>query len=201
LFVDTETSGLIKRSLPLESPEQPWIVSLAAQLTDDSGRELASINTRIRANGRTIEDGARAVHGVSSALAGRTGVSELAALGVLCGRESFASQARYVIGHGLSFDRDVVTSVLARHGRDATTWTRPGIEFIDTMTAAASFCKIASDRPDGSYKWPSLSEACELLLNEPPISGPHDAWQDVMSCKLLFFWLRSHGAFEAREAA
>jgi hypothetical protein len=126
LFVDTETSGLFKKNLPLDSDQQPWVVSLAAELCDDVGRQIASINTGIRANGRKITEDARAVHGVSSALAGRTGVSELAALGVLCGRESLASQARYVIGHGVSFDRDVITSVLARNKRDATTWVRPG---------------------------------------------------------------------------
>jgi len=201
LFIDCETSGLIKRSLPLDSPEQPWIVSLAAQLCDDAGRELASLNTRIRANGRTIEEGARKVHGVSTALAGRTGVSELAALGVLCGKESFASQARFVIGHGLSFDRDVVTSVLSRHGRDATTWTRPGLEFVDTMLAATPFCKIPSDHDSGGYRWPSLDAACEILLNEPPRTGEHDAGDDLRRAKLLYFWLRSHNAFETDTAA
>jgi hypothetical protein len=201
LFVDCETSGLFKKNLPLDSDQQPWVVSLAAELCDDVGRQVASINTGIRANGRKITDGAQAVHGVSSATAGRTGVSELAALGVLCGRESFASQARYVIGHGISFDRDVITSVLARNGRDATTWARPGLTFIDTMLAATPFCKLPSDRDDGSYKWPSLDEACDLLLNEPPRTGPHNAWEDIQRAKLLFFWLRQRGALDIEAAA
>jgi DNA polymerase III epsilon subunit-like protein len=201
LFVDTETSGLFKKNLPLDSDQQPWVVSLAADLCDDVGRQIASINTGIRANGRKITEDARAVHGVSSATAGRTGVSELAALGVLCGRESFASQARYVIGHGVSFDRDVITSVLARNGRDATTWVRPGLQFVDTMLASTPFCKLPSGHEAGGYKWPSLDEACELLLNEPPRTGPHNAWDDVQRAKLLFFWLRSHGALEIGEAA
>lgn len=200
LFVDCETSGLIKRTLPLDSPEQPWIVSLAAELCDDAGQQFACINTRIRANGRTIEDGARNVHGVSSAAAGRTGISELAALGVLCGRESLASQARYVIGHGLSFDRDVITSVLARHGRDATIWLRPGLSFVDTMLAAAAFCKLPSEHDSGGYKWPSLDDACVILLNDPPRTGAHDAWDDLQRAKRLYFHLRSAGAFEAEAA-
>lgn len=201
LFVDCETSGLFKKNLPMDSDQQPWVISLAAELCDDQGRQLASINTGIRANGRKITDGAQKVHGVSSALAGRTGVSELAALGVLCGRESLASQARYVVGHGVSFDRDVITSVLARNGRDATTWVRPGLTFQDTMTAATAFCKLPSDLDDGSYKWASLDEACEILLSEPPRTGPHNAWDDLQRCKLLFFWLRSRGAFETEEVA
>lgn len=201
LFLDTETSGLIKTSLPLDSPEQPWIVSMAAELTDGAGQQIAAIRTGIRANGRTISDGARKVHGVSSAIAGRSGVSELAALGVLCGRESLASQARYVIGHGVSFDRDVVTSVLARHGRDPAIWARPGLEFVDTMVAAAPFCGIAGEHESGGYRWPSLDLACETLLGEAPRTGLHDAWDDLRRCKALYFWLRDHDAFEAEAAA
>lgn len=201
LFVDCESSGLFKKHLPLDSDQQPWIVSIAAELCDDVGRQIACIRSGIRANGRKITDGAQKVHGVSSALASRTGVSELAALGVLCGRESFASQARYVIGHGLSFDRDIITSVLARNGRDATTWVRPGLQFVDTMLAATPFCKIPSDHEAGGYKWPSLDEASDILLSEPPREGPHDPWDDIQRAKLLFFWLKSHGALEIEEAA
>lgn len=201
LFVDIESSGLLKKNLPLDSAEQPWVVSLAAELCDDTGRQLACINTGIRANGRKITEGARLVHGVSSQLAGRTGISELAALGVLCGRESLASQARFVIGHGLGFDRDVITSVLARNGRDATIWMRPGLQFVDTMTAATPFCKIASEHESGGYKWASLDEACEILLEEPPRTGRHSAWDDVQRCKALYFWLRDRGVFELEGAA
>lgn len=201
LFLDCETSGLIKKALPLGSPEQPWIVNLAAELTDGAGKQLACIRTGIRANGRTITDGARNVHGVSSATAARSGVSELAALGVLCGRESLASQARYVIGHGISFDRDVVTSVLAGQGRDPASWTRPGLQFVDTMLAAAPFCGISGEHESGGYRWPSLDQACETLLGEAPRVGPHDAWDDLRRCKELYFWLRDHDAFETEKAA
>lgn len=201
LFVDCETSGLIKRNLPLDSDQQPWVCSLAAELTDADGNQLACINTAIRANGRRIEAGASAVHGVSSQLAGRTGVSELAALGVLCGRESLASQARYVIGHGISFDRDVITSVLARHGRDATTWVRPGLQFVDTMTTATPFCKIVSDHDSGGYRWPSLDDAGHILFCDQPREGPHSAWDDIQRTKKLFFYLRQQGAFDLGEAA
>lgn len=201
LFVDCESSGLFKANLPMDSEQQPWIVSLAAELVSDAGQQIACINTGIRANGRKITDGAQKVHGVSSALAGRTGVSELAALGVLCGRESLASQARYVIGHGVSFDRDIITSVLARNGRDATTWVRPGLTFIDTMLAATPFCRIPAERDDGAFKWPSLDETSEMLLCEPARTGPHAAWDDLQRCRRLFSWLKARNAFDMAEAA
>lgn len=201
LFVSIRTSGLIKKNLPLEDASQPWVVSVAAELTSGEGAQIASINTGIRAGDRKVSDGAQKIHGISSQLASRTGVSELAALGVLCGRESLASQARYVVGHGLDFDRDVITSVLARNGRDAKTWTRPGLQFVDTMTAAAPFCKLTSEHESGSYRWPSLDDACRILIGEEPRSGAHDAWNDLRRCKALFFWLRERGAFDLAEAA
>jgi len=200
LFIDVETSGLLKRDIPLDSNEQPWCCHIAAELCDDAGRQLASLNTPVRAHGRAISTAASNIHGVTSTMAGRTGVSELAALGVLCGRESLASQARYVIGHGISFDRDIVTSTLARLGRDAISWVRPGLQFICTMTAAAPFCRIESRHESGGYKWPSLDEACGMLLGMAPRSGPHNAWDDLQRAKSLFFHLRSSGAFEMSEA-
>ncbi len=200
LLLDLETSGLIKKGLPLDSPEQPWCVSLAAELCDSEGNTLALLSTGIRANGRKIADDARKVHGISSAISGRTGVSELAALGVLCGRESFASQALWCVGHGISFDRDVVISLLARHGRDPASWTRPGLQFCDTMTAAAPFCRIPSEHESGGYKWPSLDECCVRLLGEQPREGTHSAIDDLSRTKRLFFWLRSHNAFEMEAA-
>lgn len=200
LFLDLETSGLIKKGLPLDSPEQPWCVSLAAELSDSEGNPLALLSTGIRANGRKIADDARKVHGISSAISGRTGVSELAALGVLCGRESLASQALYAVGHGISFDRDVVISLLARHGRDATSWTRPGLQFVDTMTAAAPFCRLPSDHESGGFKWPTLDECCAILLGEPERTGHHNALDDLQRTKRVFFWLRAHNAFEMEAA-
>jgi hypothetical protein len=196
LFLDTETSGLIKRNFPLESPEQPWIVSIACQLCSSDGTELAALRTTIRAHGRAIGEAAKAVHGISSRDAGKGGIAEKSALRLLCGHESLASQSRYVIGHGLDFDRDVISGSLLRNGWDPAVWLRPGLTFIDTMISVAPFCKLPSDHDSGSYKWPSLDQACEFLLGEPPREGRHDAWDDLNRCKRLYFWLRERGAFE-----
>lgn len=193
----------MKRNLPLESVEQPWIVSMAAELCDADGNHIAGLDTGIRApEGRKISSGATAVHGVSSARAARTGVSELAALGVLCGRESFVSQARYVIGHGISFDREIITSTMARLGREPSAWIRPGLTFLDTMVTATPFCRLPHDPPreDGSYKWPTLDDSCQILLGEPPRQGAHKPWDDIQRCKRLYFWLRDHRAFDLEAA-
>ena len=198
LFIDVETSGLLRRDLPPDDPGQPWVISLAAELCDVDGNQLAIINTAIRANGRTISEGARAVHGVSSRDAGHTGISELAALAVLCGRESFVSQATHLIGHNIDFDVGVIEGVLLRCGREASALRRPGLQTACTMKAATPFCKIAPAKPrdDGSYKWPSMNECRTMLLGKPANDGLHGALQDMLDAKELYFWLRERGAFE-----
>lgn len=201
LFLKTHASGTLKKGLPLDAPDQPWIVFLAAQLTDADGNELASINTGIRSDGRAISEAATALHGITTRRAACTGVKEKAALSVLCGKESFVSQARFVVGHGMQFDRDVITGLIMRNGWDASVWTRPGVEFVDTMTAAAPFCKLTSEHDSGSYRWPSLDDACRILLGEEPRAGVHDAWDDLNRTKRLFFWLRERGAFDLEAAA
>jgi DNA polymerase III epsilon subunit-like protein len=197
LFLDCETSGLLRRDLPHEAPEQPWIVSIAAELCDPTGNRIAALDTQIRANGRAITAGAEAVHGVSNRAAGRAGISEIAALAVICGKESFVGQAAAIVGHNVSFDVEVIECVLARNGRESSAIKRPGLSTICTMRAATAFCKLPPKEGRDGFKWPSLDEACSILLGEPPREGFHGAWADMQRAKRLYFKLRELGAFEA----
>ena len=199
LFVKTHASGTLQKGLPPDAPDQPWICFLAAQLTDADGNELASINTGIRSDGRAISEAATVAHGITTRRAACTGVKEKAALSVLCGRESLCSQARYIIGHGLQ--KDIITGLILRNGWDASVWTRAGVEFIDTTIAAAPFCKLTSEHESGSYRWPSLDDACHALLGQEPRAGVHSAWDDLSRCASLFFWLRERGAFDLEAVA
>lgn len=192
LFIDCETSDLLKRDRPLDDPSQPWAVSIAAQLVIDE-TESDFFHLHIKAEGRQVRAGAEAVHGISTRLAAKRGLSEVAALGVLCG---LAAQAEMVVGHGIDFDRQIIEGMLLRRGKETKLWTRPGLEFVDTMKAATPFCRIETDREDGSFKWPSLDEACTLLLNEHPRAGAHGAWDDLQRCRRLHAWLQERGAWE-----
>ena len=196
VFVDTESSDLLKRHLPLSDESQPWIVSIAADLTDIDGNTLDHFSTRIRADGRKIRDGAESIHGISSRSAGRNGVSEIVALGMLLG---FVAQAKYCVGYGLDFDRQLVESMLIRRRRDTRLWIRPGLEFVNVMLPATPVCKIQPKEPrdDGSHKWPSLSEAQSIILGESPREGNHNAWTDAQITKRLFFELMRRGVIEA----
>lgn len=192
LFMDAETSDLLKRDRPLDDPSQPWAVSIAAQLVIDE-TESDFFHVHIKAEGRQVRAGAEAVHGISTRLAAKRGLSEVAALGVLCG---LAAQAETVVGHGIDFDRQIIEGMLLRRGKETKLWTRPGLEFVDTMKAATPFCRIEADREDGSFKWPSLDEACAILLGEKPREGTHGAWDDLQRCRRLHAWLQERGAWE-----
>lgn len=199
LFLDCETSGLLRRELPLEDPAQPWCVSIAAELCDGDGNALDFFSTRVRSEGRKVRDAASAIHGVTSRQADKAGVNEIVALGMLSG---FAAQALYAVGHGVEFDRKVIEGVLLRKGKDPRLLTRPGLEWRDSMLAATPFCKIVPNPPrdDGGHKWASLDEASEILLGEPRREGPHTGWDDIQRTKRLYFWLLAHNAFEALAA-
>lgn len=194
LVVDSETSDLLKADLPLGDAAQPWIVSLAAQLCTPEGLVRDFFHIRIRADGRQVRTGAQAVHGISTREAARHGVSEVTAFGMLIG---FAAQASYAVGHGIdSFDRRVVESGLIRLGKDTRMWTRAGLQFIDTMLVAAPVCKIPSGRDDGQFKWPSLDEACQSILDEAPREGAHSAYDDCDRARRLFLALRERNCVE-----
>lgn len=194
LFFDLETSDLLRRDVPLGDPAQPWIVSIGAQLCAMDGMLRDHFHARIRADGRQVRAGAQAVHGVSSRDAARTGVSETVGLGMLIG---FAAQATYCAGHGIEgFDRQVVESVLLRLGKDTRMWTRPGLQFFDTMKLATPVCRIPSGRDDGGFKWPSLDEALFELLGEPARGGFHSAYEDCDRARRLFLALRERNVVE-----
>lgn len=193
LVVDVEGSGLIKRDLPLSNPSQPWCMSIAARLMDESFVPLDWMYTRIRSDGRRVEAGAERVHGVSARAAARMGISEIAALGCLIG---LAAQSRYLIGHGVDYERQIIAGVLERQNKNTSIWMRPGLEVICTMKAAAPFCRLPSGRDDNDWKWPTLDQACETLLGEAPRSGTHNAWDDMERADRLFQHLHGKNAFD-----
>lgn len=198
MFIDTETSGLIDRARPLSDPGQPWIVSIAAELAAEDGTPLAHFATQIRADGRKIKPGAEAVHGITNRDAGRGGVGEAAALGLLIGLINQVPAGGRVIGYGLAFDRDVVLGLLMRKSADKAiaSWSRPGLEWVDLIEPSSQFCRIPSEHVPDTYRWPSLDEAGEALCGLPRRVGHHGAFDDATRAKAVYLELVRRGAIE-----
>lgn len=190
LFVKIATTDKLREGV------EPVIVALAAELTQMDGTPRDFVHTRVRLGSGHVKPDAQEVHGISSRMAGRDGVSVVVALGMLCG---MAAQAQYLIGHGIGFDRDVVIGALGRLGKDARMLTRPGLQVIDTMLAATPVCKLAHEPPftSGAFRWPSLDEVAESVLHELPSAGPQSCWDKLGKTKRIYFALRQLNVLEA----
>lgn len=202
LFVDVECSGLYRRNKPADDPSQPWCVSIAADLRDDHGIRIpdAWFSLRIRADGRSIEPAAEAVHGISTREARSGGVNEIAALGCLIG---LVAQADVLVGHGLDFDWHVINSLLVRRKNETAVaaWNRPRLRRVCTMIASTEVCQIPSETVPDTFKWPSLDEAAAQICGIEPRTGPHSPWDDVQRTAAIYFSMVRTGLLEPSEAA
>ena len=75
IFFDTETNGLWRRDLNENHEDQPRLVSLAFQVTDDNERVVAQYSSRIEPDKFIIPDDAAKIHGITTEVAKETGVS------------------------------------------------------------------------------------------------------------------------------
>lgn len=198
LFVDAESTDLIKEDLPPSSPEQPWLVQVGADLSDQNGKTTGFLRRYVRLpENASVRPGAEAVHGISTRQARRHGATQRWALyGIL----EMMNEARFAISYG-RFDRDLGASLIQRIGGSETgqwlqQWSRPGLEWINLITTCSALCKIPGEHFSGGFKWPSLDVACEVLLGEAPREAEHDSWDDCQRLKRLFFALKERNALE-----
>lgn len=193
-FCDLETSGLNISGLPPEAPEQPWPLQIAAELCDYDGTTKSHMSIYVKADGRKVDAGATAVHGITSREADKTGVSEVVALAMLVG---LVGDAEKVIGFGVNYDKGVILGALTRRERPTRKFLRPGLEFIDLIPPAAAACKLPTDHSSNSFRWPDLSTAFSMLTNglatvdDIDLPAAHDAWGDCRRAKAVYFALKA----------
>lgn len=193
LVCSLATSGLLDRDKPLDDPSQPWPVACAAALFDDAGEMHDRMNPMVLPKGRLISSDATAIHGITARQAEREGQMEAVALAYLVG---MASNAEAVVGFGMTFMRDVITTALMRAGRPTTRWLRPGLQFIDLIQPAAAACKLPSEHESGTYRWPSLDTAANALgFGVNPVSL-RNTWSDMELAARIFFTLKIRNMIE-----
>lgn len=178
LFFDTETTGKTDfNSGP--GVHQPHVVQLASLLTDETGKERASLSLIIKPEGWTVPNEAAAIHGITTEIAEQCGVPLLAALSVF---SMLCSQANTLVAHNIDFDMLVMLSAYLRADKPH----RMDCRKFCTMHATTPVCKLPGKY--GKFKWPKLSEAHEFLL-KTPLEGAHDALADVRGCMRVYFAL------------
>jgi DNA polymerase III epsilon subunit-like protein len=192
LFFDTETTGLLRGSLPLgglaatpaETPDSwPRLVQLAWLLISDNNELLSAQSDIIRPDGFAIPETASSIHGITTYRALSHGES----LTKVLSRFSAAiARAELLVCHNFDFDAGVCGAEFLRSG------------FPNPITAKRSFCTmkqsaaiIGIPRLNGQAgKYPTLSELHQHCFGTPP-AATHNASADVAATARCFFALLS----------
>ncbi|MGB0376314.1 MAG: DNA polymerase III subunit alpha [Flavobacteriaceae bacterium] len=184
LIFDTETTGLPKRwDAPLTDLDNwPRCVQIAWQLHDAEGELIEHCDFLIKPNGYTIPYESETVHGISTALADAKGVPLSEVLDAL---QKALNQTKYVVGHNVSFDLNIMGAEFLRSGRENLL---DSYAVLDTCTEPiAEWCKIPGGR-GGKFKLPTLTELHEKLFGNP-FEEAHNATADVEATTRCFLQL------------
>ena len=184
LIFDTETTGLPKKwNAPLSDAENwPRCIQIAWQIHDARGDLVRHENYLIKPDGYTIPYDSEKIHGISTALAEEQGIPLAEVL------EKFHAALRtvdFVVGHNVSFDRNIMG---AEYLRADLADVLEDKMVIDTCTEeTAQLCQLTGGR-GGKFKLPTLSELYHFLFQEG-FEEAHNATADVEATTRAFLEL------------
>ncbi len=191
LVFDTETTGLPKiENAPLTDFDNwPRMVQLAWQIHDEKGRFVENHNYLVQPDGFVIPIDAKMVHGISTEHAMKYGkpLNEVLDLFMIS-----AAKAKYLVGHNINFDLNVLGCEFLRCGREnpLRRW-----QIIDTCTEkTAEFCQFPGGK-GGKFKLPRLGEFHHLLFGEY-FDSAHNACADVEATARVFLELIRRGVLD-----
>ena len=186
LIFDTETTGLPKRwKAPLTDSENwPRCIQIAWQIHDIKGTLIRHEDYLISPDGFTIPFDSEKIHGISTALAENQGTPLAEVLNKF---HTALNEVEFVVGHNVSFDRNIMGAEYLRSGLEDVFEQKA---VIDTCTEeTAGLCQIAGGR-GGKFKLPTLSELYFFLFQER-FEDAHNATADVeATTRALFELLR-----------
>ena len=175
IFFDTETTGVNKSS--------DRVVQLAWLISTESGKELSRKNFLIKPSGFIIPSAAEKIHGISTDVASRFGVSLRKAL---LDFSHDVNKCNVVVAHNISFDLGMLRP---EFDRENIKWRLDEKLMICTMRASTNWCRLAKLDGRPGYKWPKLDELHYRLFGTY-FSNAHDALNDVVATKDCFFELK-----------
>lgn len=211
LVYDFETQGLPLFKEPSEHPGQPHFTQIAAELcVEETGDVLASIDILVRPEGWTIPQEVQDLTGITMDKATRFGIPEDAALTAFLELWCNADQR---VAHNESFDARIARIAIMRSAYwsgEAMQTSTGEVPFADYWKAAPAFCtqtnstrilmlppteKMKAKRMTGP-KSPNLGEAYKFFTGQDLV-GAHNAKNDIMACKEVYFGIRQHLAESA----
>ena len=188
IFFDFEATGIPLWKEPSDSPDQPHIVQVAAELVDANNREIVDqIDMIVRPEGWTITAELEALHGISHERAMAEGVPERRAVeSILKMRE----RADLRVAHNRTFDDRIQRIGLKRYfdvpeDKAPEGYDQPS----DAWKDGKGFCTCQEARKAlGLKKLPTLQEAHVALIGEE-YEGAHNANNDTAACRAVYFAL------------
>ena len=188
LIFDTETTGLPRNyNAPLTDFDNwPRMVQVAWQLHDAQGNLLNSNSIIIKPEGYTIPFNSIQVHGITNERAIEEGQDLRAVLQEFI---NVVNQAKYLCGHNIEFDNNIIGAELLRCGLENSLASK---SFIDTKNdETTEYCAIPGGR-GGKFKWPTLTELYAKLFNAS-FEEAHNAAFDVLATGRVFFEIIKRG--------
>lgn len=188
LIFDTETTGFTQDKLPDEHPTQPKLVELGMKLTDDDGKMIQCASFIIKPEGWIIPIAASNVHGITTEMATKLGISRTIALATFCEWYNLADE---VVAHNEEFDNKVMRANICQMGRDPN----------EKLNAAKRTCTVLMAEPimrlpptakmiaagfGHKFKKPNLTECVKYFFGET-FEGAHRALNDVEQCARVYF--------------
>lgn len=185
LFFDTETTGFAEQG--------GRICQLAAVLTSEYGRILGSMNVLIQPDGWSLTPALTAIHGITTEDCKENGIPLHEALG-LFSRLALAADFK-VVAHNVKFDMKMLEVenkfFKARMGK-AIRLEKFNTEC--TMEMTKNILKLPFAFKNGKVrkgiKYPKLTEAYFYYYGKT-FAGAHDAMNDVMACRDVYYCVRN----------
>src|SRR5690554_1174255 len=194
IIFDTETTGLPKDfNAPITDVDNwPRCIQIAWQLHDEMGRVIEHQDYLVKPEGFNIPFDAERIHGISTELAEREGITIQE---VLSKFEIALSKAKFVVGQNVNFDLKVMGAEFVRQGKESAL---EKFDVLDTCTeTTANLLQLPGGR-GGRFKLPTLTELHEYLFNEP-FAEAHNATADVEATTRCFLELIRRHIFTDEE--
>ena len=189
LVFDTETTGKTLKNEP--SPlaiGQPRIVSVAAVLFDNDGKEVSTFYSLIKPTGFVIPEEVTAIHGITTKAALEFGLDFNQVYPMIVDLNDRADRA---YAFNLAFDSflfDIETAI--RYGRHSC-FTEYKERTHCLMLHMAQMMKLPGRY--GDYAWPKLAAAYEWYFKQPMPPGAHNALNDTRYTGWLAAALHQNG--------
>ena len=205
LFFDTETTGLPSDWDAPSSDVTNWprIVQISWIISNDRGQTISKHNYIVKPEGFSIPIELAKIHGITTERALKEGEKLNNILDYFL-RD--LQQVSYIVGHNISFDKNVVAAEIYRKGSEKLLDEIVIDKYVDmletkpticTMLSSTNYCRIP--RYDNGYKWPKLSELYYKLFNKELVDA-HDSSVDIQATFDCFWKLVELGVIASVDA-